>query len=72
MMIVFWSVVLVAALLCGRRYEKRRLRLLYPSAPRVVGREAVFSCGCSFDLDLPSERVLCAAHRALIDAEVAA
>lgn len=71
-MILFWLAVLVIAINLGSRRPKRTVKLLYRRG-ELVDDYAVFSCGCRFNYANPREKpTICAAHKAIIDAEVAA
>jgi hypothetical protein len=71
-MVVLVLLLLVAALAQARRrpVEPRRVKLLYREGV-VSGSVATFPCGCRFVLGA-QERVLCASHQAIFDAEVRA
>ncbi len=68
----FWLVVLAVAAWFKRPQLKREVRLLYRRG-ELVNDYAVFSCGCRFNYANPAEPpTICQAHKAIIDAEVAA
>ncbi len=64
--------VLAAAAWMKAPKAKREVKLLYKRG-ELVGDFAVFSCGCRFNYARKEEApTICAAHKAIIDAEVAA
>ncbi len=69
---IWLGVLVLGAVLLKQRREPRAVELLYRRG-ELVGNYAVFSCGCRFNYSQPSEPPkICSAHKALIDAEVAA
>lgn len=65
--------VLVALVVKSRRRKPRKqVRLLYAAPPRIVESEAIFQCGCRYNLTDPERRAICRAHQAIIAAEVEA
>lgn len=69
---VLFVVLVVAVAILGARRKPRAARLLY-SQGKLVDNFAVFSCGCRFNWARPTEpATICAAHKSIIDAEVAA
>lgn len=69
-------VLLFAALAAKTRHKKdvRRVNVLYRTDDgQIVGDEAIFRCGCRFHwVDGTRPPKLCAAHKAIVEAEVAA
>lgn len=65
---LFALLVLVVVL---KRRRQRRVRLLYRYG-QLVNEEVVFPCGCRFHWTDLDQRVICEAHKAIIDAEVTA
>lgn len=71
MMFMLWLVVLAIAIYSKRRH-RRTVKLLYRGQARIDVDTAIFPCGCRFSLVDPDLRTLCAAHNAIITAEVSA
>ncbi len=67
----FFLCLIVAVVAAAKRRKPKEVRLLYRRG-ELIDDHAVFSCGCRFNYAKPSEPpTICAAHRAIIDAEVA-
>lgn len=70
-MILFMILVVIVAVLRILRQPAKSARLLYTQG-QLVDNFAVFSCGCRFNWSNAGEAPkICAAHKAIIDSEVA-
>ena len=71
-MFAFWMFVDAAIRLFTPKPKKKEYRVLYGRG-QLLGDKVVMDCGCRFNwADEREKPVVCAAHKAIIAAEVAA